>query len=526
MHSQPAPALELRHLSKTFGGAVGLDDVHLTVLPGEVHGLLGQNGSGKSTLIKVLAGYHAPEPGAEISVYGRSVRQPLRPGDFRRLGLAFVHQHLGLLPSLSVVENMRIGALAARHRWYISWPRERRRVEQMFARFDLDIDVLARVGDLPAVERALLAIVRAFADLHDQRDALDRPGILVLDEPTPFLPRPGVEKLFRLVRGIVGEGASVLFVSHDVDEVREITDRATVLRDGRVAGSLVSAAASPDDFIELIVGRRVVPFQASNRDMRREATDIAIRGLSGGTVRDLALTLHRGEVVGLTGLIGAGFEEVPYLLFGAAPASHGRLGIGADTFDLPGMTPEAARAAGLALLPADRLGASGVGTLPVAHNITLPVVGEFMHAVWLDRQGLGRRARQLAASHDVRPNDPDLPLEALSGGNQQKALLAKWLQTTPRLLLLDEPTQGVDVGARQQVYRALTEAAAAGTVILCASTDAEQLAAICDRVLIFARGMVTQELIGPEVTREHIAEQCLRSVGPGGLAARAGRGGP
>lgn len=524
MRSQGLPALELRHVSKTFGGAVALDDVHLAVLPGEVHGLLGQNGSGKSTLIKVLAGYHAPEPGAEISLCGRAVRQPLRPGDFRRLGLAFVHQHLGLLPSLSVVENMRIGALAARHRWYISWQRERRQVEELFARFGLDIDVSDRVGDLASVERALLAIVRAFADLREQRDKHGHAGILVLDEPTPFLPRTGVEKLFKLVREIVREGAGVLFVSHDVDEVREITDRATVLRDGRVAGSLVSAAASPDDFVELIVGRRVVPFRAEHRDMSRDAADIAISGLSGGNVRDVSMTLHRGEVVGVTGLIGAGFEEVPYLLFGAAPASHGRLTIGAEAADLPTMTPAAARAAGLALLPADRLGASGVGTLPVAQNITLPVVGEFMHALWLDRHGIGQRARRLATVYDVRPNDPGLPLEALSGGNQQKALVAKWLQTKPRLLLLDEPTQGVDVGARQQVYQALTEAASVGTAILCASVDAEQLATVCDRVLIFARGAVVKELVGPEVTKEHITEQCVRSVGFGGTTAHAGEG--
>ena len=234
-------ALEIAHLSKTFGGARALDDVGLTVLPGEVHGLLGQNGSGKSTLIRILAGYHAPEPGASLTIFGRRAPLPLPPGEYRKHGLAFVHQHLGLLPSLSVVENLRIGDLATRNNWAFSWRQERRRAREIFSRFGLAIDPDERVADLPQVERALLAIVRAFEDIRETRAAQGEGGILVLDEPTPFLPRAGVDRLFALVRQIVRDGASVLFVSHDVDEVMEITDRATVLRDGRVAGTLVTA---------------------------------------------------------------------------------------------------------------------------------------------------------------------------------------------------------------------------------------------------------------------------------------------
>ena len=512
MPAASTPALELRHLSRAFGGVAALDDVALTILPGEVHGLLGQNGSGKSTLIKVLAGFHAPAPGAQLALYGRPVRLPLHPNDFRRLGLAFVHQHLGLLTSLSVIENMRIGELAARQRWFISWPRERRQVERLFARFHLDIDVAGRVGDLPQVERALLAIVRAFEDLRAHRSTHGGHGILVLDEPTPFLPRPGVEQLFRLVREIVREGASVLFVSHDVDEVIEITDRATVLRDGKVAGTLTSRDATADDFVTLIVGRRITPFRAPPREQTQRAAGVTVTALSGGSVDHLSITAQPGEIIGLTGLIGAGFDEVPYLLFGATPAVAGQLTIGATGHDIAAMTPVAARAAGIALLPADRPHASGVGRLPVGHNVTLPVVGAFMRGLWLDLPGLNQRARALGRAHDVRPNDPPLPLDALSGGNQQKALLAKWLQTAPRLLLLDEPTQGVDVGARQQVYQALHAAATAGTTILCASTDAEQLAALCSRVLIFAHGQVVRELVGADVTKDRISAHCYGSA--------------
>jgi ribose transport system ATP-binding protein len=510
-------ALEIRHLSKTFGGAHALDDVSLTVLPGEVHGLLGQNGSGKSTLIKVLAGYHDPEPGAELELNGRSAPLPLPPGAFHDFGLAFVHQQLGLLPSLSVVENLLLNNLATQSRWRISWPGERRRARAVFERFGLAIDPEARVGDLPQVERALIAIVRAFELIRESRAGHRGGGILVLDEPTPFLPRAGVDQLFDLVRQIVSHGASVLFVSHDVDEVMEITNRATVLRDGRVAGTLVTAESSPGDFVEMIIGQRMNPFAAEHRDLSR-AADVVVSGLAGGGVRDVAFGVRRGEILGLTGLIGAGFDEVPNLIFGAAPAEAGRLEIDGRAHDLAAMTPSAARAAAIALLPADRLGASGVGRLPVSDNMMLPVMSAFMRGSWLDRRSISRTAGELCRAYDVRPADPTYNLEDLSGGNQQKVLLAKWLQTKPALLLLDEPTQGVDVGARQQVYAALATAAKQGTAILCASTDAEQLATVCDRVLIFARGRIVRELTGAEVTKERIAEQCFKSMSIGAMA--------
>jgi ribose transport system ATP-binding protein len=505
-------ALEVRGLSKVFGGARALDDVALTVLPGEVHGLLGQNGSGKSTLIKVLAGYHEPEPGAELSISGRLARLPLPPGEYRKLGLAFVHQQLGLIPSLSVVENLRIGDLATRDNWRLSWARERDRAREVFARFGLAIDPEERIADLAQVERALVAIVRAFEDIRESRSERGAAGILVLDEPTPFLRRVGVDRLFDLVRRVVREGDSVLFVSHDVDEVMEITDRATVLRDGRVAGTLVTADSTPADFVEMIIGRRMRPFESSHRDLS-DQSEVTVSGLSGASVRDVTITLRRGEVLGLTGLIGSGFEEALSLVFGATHAEAGRLTMGGASYDLAEMTPSTALAAGIAFLPADRLGASGVGRLSVSHNVTLPVVASFMLGIWLDRRGLARRAMELSTAYDVRPADPTLNLEDLSGGNQQKVLLAKWLQTKPALLMLDEPTQGVDVGARQQVYQALDAAAKQGAAILCASTDAEQLAAICDRVLIFSRGRIAHELTGRDVSKEQIAEQCYKSIG-------------
>ena len=510
-----APALFAEHVSKTFGGENALNDVAFTVAPREVHGLLGQNGSGKSTLIKILAGFHAPDPGASLQIFGRPVQLPLAPGRFRGLGLAFVHQHLGLIPSLTVLENLLLGELATRAGAYINWARERQRAREVFARFDLNLDPSVKVEDLPQVERALLAIVRAFDDIRGERAMHNTPGILFLDEPTPFLPKAGVSKLFELVRGIVNEGASVIFVSHDVDEVLEITDRATILRDGRVAGTLETASALHADFVELIIGRRIEAFQAEAHDLRGAEVDVAVSGMTGGSVVSLSVDLHRGEVLGLTGLIGSGFDEVPYLVFGASRATSGTLKLHDKTYDLPNMSPQQAIEGGVALLPGDRLGTAGIGELTLTDNLTLPVLSSFHGPAGLNRRSMRRRAAELGKQFDVRPNLPEMELESLSGGNQQKVLLAKWMQTSPSLMLLDEPTQGVDVGARQQVFGAIRDVAEQGTVVVCASTDYGQLAAICDRVLIFARGRVVRELVGSDVTKDRIAEQTLLSLASG-----------
>jgi ribose transport system ATP-binding protein len=506
-----APAIAIRHLSKRFGSSLVLNDVALEIMPGEVHGLLGQNGSGKSTLIKILAGFHEPEPGAELIMHGENVGLPIPPGAARRLGLAFVHQHLGLVPSLTVLENLLIGDIANSQHLRIDWRREAARARQTFARFNLDIDPTARIGDLPQVTRALVAIVRAFEDIRTQSGA-DR-GVLVLDEPTPFLPKVGVDQLFALVRNVVKEGAAVIFVSHDIDEVREITDRATVLRDGNLAGTVVSKSATADQFVELIIGRRVNRYKSEAKVLAGLPVAVAARNVSGEIVRDVSVEVRRGEILGLTGLIGSGFDELPYLLYGARRASQGELVIDGRGQSLRRMSPPAAMAAKLALLPSDRLGAAGVGGLTLTENMLLPVFADFRRWFGLDWAGMAARTAELGRDYDVRPNRPQATLGSLSGGNAQKVLMAKWLQTAPVLLMLDEPTQGVDVGARQQLFAAVDHAAGSGTAVMVASTDYEQLAQICDRVLVFARGRVVSVLEGTAISKDSIAEQCLRSMG-------------
>ena len=505
--AEPPAALHLWNLSKTFGGQKALDRASLSVASGEVHGLLGQNGSGKSTLIKVLAGFHPPDPGSRLAIGGAEVPLPLAPGAFRHYRMSFVHQHLGLLPSLTVLENLLIGRFAEREAWAIRWPAERRRAAELFATYGVEIDPEARVADLAPVERALLAIVRATGEIAAEGGTGN--GLLVLDEPTPFLPKRDVERLFRLVRNVVGKGASVVFVSHDVDEVMEITDRATVLRDGRVAATLETARASKADFIEAIVGRKLAASPPPAPPLARGASHAIVHDLAGGTIQGFSLDLAAGEVVGLTGLIGSGYDEVPYLVYGARPATRGSLDLGGQSTFLPDMTPAQAIRRGVVLIPADRANAGVIGPLPVSDNVTMPVLGTRFRRWFLNRRAMVAHTGALGRRFDVRPPDPSLPVASLSGGNAQKVVLAKWFQTEPKLILLDEPTQGVDVGARQNVFQHIADAAARGAAVLCASSDYEQLAALCSRVLIFGGGRVIASLTGSEISKDGIAERSL-----------------
>ena len=505
-------ALVVENLSKRFGGALALNGVDLSVREREVHGLLGSNGSGKSTLIKILAGFHAPEPGGRVKIFGVDAPLPISGQRARELGLAFVHQNLGLIPSLSLTENLRLVRMSSTPDWRISWRREREAAAEVFSRYGLKLDPRATAGSLSSVEQALFAIVRAVEDLRAS-GAAHGGGLLVLDEPTPFLPRVGVDQLFSLVRQVVADGASVIFVSHDVAEVMEITDRATVLRDGVLVGTLQTRSATHADFVERIIGRSVTPFHVHALSTARRRPAARLDALVAPGLGPVSLEIGEGEIIGMTGLIGSGFDRICPALYGAAPPGGGRLAFETgEELDLAHGDPARSMATGVTYLPADRLGAAGVGALSVADNEMLPVLDKMHNAFGLDRMRMTEAARALGVAYGVKPNAPALPLAALSGGNQQKALMAKWLQTKPRLILLDEPTQGVDVGARQQLLAALDAASLGGASVLIASTDYEQLAQICHRVIVFARGQATAELTGAALSKESIAEYCYNSM--------------
>ncbi len=495
-------------IRKSFGGVHALKGVDLEVRAGEVHGLLGENGSGKSTLIKVLNGFNRPDAG-ELSVDGEEVELPLAPGRFQELGISFVHQDLGLIRELSVLENLRLVELGSARGPRINWRRERARAEELFAEYGLGhLDLDAPLTAISETDAALLAIVRAVDGIGGGR------GLLVLDEPTVFLPREGVAKLFDLVRDVASRGVSVLFVSHDLDEVLEVTDRFTVLRDGLVHGSAKTAETDKHELIEMIIGRHLAEAKPlRDRGTRTAAGEVQVHvnGLAGARLRGIDFKLHRGEILGFTGLMGSGFEDIPYSLFGAKPVRGGTINQDGREIELTSLSPGAALRSGIALVPADRQRDGALQEVSVLDNLMMQVMSGYRP--WrLDTRALETRALELLEEFDVRPRDPDALFGALSGGNQQKVLLAKWLESEPGLLLLHEPTQGVDVGAREQVFELLGKAASNGLAVMCASSDSEQLAQICDRVLVVARGLITKELSGSDLTKEEISKQVLQSV--------------
>ncbi|MGH9067069.1 MAG: sugar ABC transporter ATP-binding protein [Acidimicrobiales bacterium] len=507
-------AVRIRNLSMSFGGTRALDAVDLDIRPGEVHGLVGQNGSGKSTLIKVLSGYNLPEPGTVITVAGEDMPLPLRSADTQRLGLRFVHQDLGLVPQLSVVENLFVDELARRDRWFIRWPAERDRARRVFETFGRAIDPSARVGDLSAADQAHLAIVRAVDQLRRRHAGQDPvPGLLVLDEATAFLSGQGKRQLFGLVREVVARGDAVLFVSHYLDEVLEIADQVTVLRDGRVVSTLPGAELDAGKLVELIIGRDLAGGTGPARALAASETLVEVSGLTSKVIDEVSFGVHDGEVLGLTGLLGSGFEEVPNLVFGSTTARSGTLRIGDETFDLAGITPHSAAVAGIAFVPRDRGREGGAGSLTVAENLTLQVLDRYLtRARMLRKRQMLRDARQLLEEFDVRPPDPHAKLSELSGGNQQKVVMAKWLFAEPRLLLLHEPTQGVDVGSRAEILDRIRRAARAGMAVVCASADPEQLSDLCDRVLVFGRGRIRSELGGQDIDKDRIVEHCYTAA--------------
>jgi ribose transport system ATP-binding protein len=529
----PAPAtdeegptmsrLSVQDVTKTFGRHRALRDVHLDVAPGEIHGLIGQNGSGKSTLAKVLTGYHAPDPGGRVLLDGEPLRLPVRPREASARGLAVVHQSLGLVEDLTVVENLRVGRFRAnRLTRAIRWAEERRQAAAVLERLGHPVPLDALVRQLSEEDRATVAIARALQDAEPGR------GVIIFDESTRSLSRASLEHFYDMLEEIVATGTSALLISHHMEEVLEATDRVTVLRDGVVVeAGLRTADLTENDLVRAVMGRSLESATRAvevARPQEVQAAAIAVRGVRGQLITGLDLDLRPGEVVGVTGLAGSGHDELPYLLTGARPAS-GSLQLGADVHDLARWDVAAAIAAGVVLVPEGREHAGLALDLPVADNVLLPRRHSRAAVLPVDRKAETAIVAEWVRRLDVRPPDPGQLVGKLSGGNQQKVLLAKWLATGPRLLVLHEPTQAVDVGARQTITAAVREAAAAGCAVLVAGTDETELTLLCDRLLVFREGSPVRELTAgftPDDVVEaifsgHIRKR-LRSGTPAGRA--------
>ncbi len=510
--------LRLSGVSKTFPAQRALTEVDLEVRAGEVHALVGENGSGKSTLIKVLSGFHRPDLGSRIEVDGVGL-DPGHPAGSLAAGLRFVHQDLGLVDELGAAENVGLVAGFAGKLGRIAWRTHRDRVRSLMDRIGIEIDIDTPVGRLAAVERSAVAIARALDDTHGVAK------VLVLDEPTAALPPAEVDRLMRLIADLRERGVSIIYVSHRLGEVLGIADRLTALRDGRSLGTFTTQGMDEAALAELIVGRPVSEIGRRQHLLpvpQTAAPVLSVADLTTDLLHRVDLSVHEGEVLGVAGIAGSGREELAAALAGVVPARR-RLTLAGVSGAAP-LSVRQARQGGIALVLPNSHPAAAVKEQTVAENIGLARPSAVSRHGWIAR----RRERDVAHTWierlEVAPADPDRPYGLLSGGNKQKVALARGLIGTPKVLVLDDPTSGVDIGARQSIYRLVRELAADGTPSIVCSADLDDLVGMADRVLVLVEGRIVDELVGEEITEAGLlaAMARRRSVPDAALAQMGG----
>ncbi len=488
--------ISVRSISKQFGGTQALANVSMHVDRGEIVALLGENGAGKSTLIKIIADVHPLDSG-QIAFRGRDVSGPA----LRRLPIAFIHQDLGLIEWMTVAENICLTLGYPRKYGLVNWEAARARAAAALEQLGADIDPDVRIHSLTRTEKSLVAIARALA-----ADA----ELLILDEPTASLPADEVVRLFVALRRLRARGVGMIYVSHRLDEVFEIADRMVVLRDGKVAGERKITETTPGEVILLIVGRE--PSQIFRRPAQREGSPrLAFQSVKVGDIGPLDCEIHAGEIVGFVGLRGAGQESIGRALFGLLPMS-GRVLL--DGTEIAPASPREAMAKGINLICADRTAESVVPTLSVRENLFLnPVAAGLNLLSLLSPSRESRAAIKLGESVGLRPNDPALPIELLSGGNQQKVVVGRWLHLAGRVYVFEDPTAGVDVGAKGEIYRLFDVALQAGAAIVIVSTDFEEVAKVCHRALVFDRGRVVAEMGADALSVENLLAAASANIG-------------
>ena len=499
---QPA-SLRAGALSKSFGGTPALSGVDITIDTGEVRALIGENGSGKSTLIKILSGYHRPDAG-QVYIAGK----PMHLGSSEsshRLGCRVVHQDLGLVDDCSVLDNLALGN-GFPTRWAtIRSKTARQTAERSLAQVGLDLDVHRMVGDLAASQKTGVALARAL-----RSDPHVPVHLLVLDEPTATLPHDQVDHLLAMVREVAAQGVGVLYVSHRLDEIRAIADTVTVLRDGKRVASDRASLLPHDRLVQLLTNGKLDTLAAPSRS-RPEHTDktvLQVTGLAAGPLRQLSFDAPAGSVIGIAGLTGSGRESALISIFGGITRRRGSVMVNGQELR-PGR-PDLSIAAGVAYVPPDRKNQGAVMSLSAQSNLTLPNLRPFWNRLWLRKRTERAEAQRWFGTLAIRPaGKAGASFSSFSGGNQQKILLAKWLRCGPSVLLLDEPTQGVDIASKAELHRQIVDVARRGASVVISSADLDELVALSTSVLVVRDGLLAARLDGPQVTVSNILLQTI-----------------
>ncbi len=493
-------ALRMQGITKTFPGVKALSDVNFSVDFGRVHAIVGENGAGKSTLMKVLSGVYMPTTGT-TEVDGVEVRLR-KPADAQRHGIHMVHQELNLIPDLTVAENVFLGRMPRKH-LLVDRQEMIRSTEAVLSELGADINPRANVGELSISQQQLVEIAKAYAA---------DPRIIVLDEPTSSLSEHETAALFKILGKMKSAGIAIIYISHRLKEVLEIADDVTILRDGRMIDSRPADGITASEMIKLMVGREVTNvFPKTPSKIGKPV--LKVENLSDGfNFEGVSFDVNAGEIVGLTGLVGAGRTEVAKTIFGLAKMTDGSIEINGKRIAIN--SPSAARAAGIAYVPEDRKGEGIVRTMTVRENISLAILRQLSRFGRVSMRADRDLAAKYVADFSIVPSDPERRIDLLSGGNQQKAVISKWLSAQPSVLILDEPTRGVDVGAKSEIHRIIGELVSNGMAVLMISSELPEIIGVCDRVFVMRDGRAT-----PPLGRAELSEERIMSLATGEDAA-------
>ena len=500
--SRDVPFLKLSNVSKTFPGVNALTNINFDVRHGEVHGLIGENGAGKSTLIKVLAGVYRPDPGARIEIEGEVV-QGLTPTESMRRGIMVIYQDFSLFPTLSVKENIAFSRQIESKRKLIDWKTMEQTSRKALSILGVDIDLNAKLSSLSTAKQQLVAIARAL--VYDAK-------LLVMDEPTSALSSGEVKHLFNVVQELKGRGMSIIFISHKLDALFNISDRMTVLRDGHYIGTRLNGETTTDEIITMMVGREIKAEHLCGKNIGEvvlEVKNISKRG----NYQDISFKVRRGEVLGITGLVGAGRTETVRALFGLNPPESGEILL--EGKRVAPKSPSEAQALGIAYVPESRQTEGLVMQQDVESNITLSILRKFVRRGLISFGERRHSALALIRQLNVKPPYPYMQVEKLSGGNQQKVVVAKWLATQPKVLVVDEPTNGIDVGAKSEIHQLLRNLADEGMAVIMVSSELPEILAISDRVLVMRRGRINGEFDAEGLSQEQIMEKAVLAYAEG-----------